>query len=111
LPGSGETCGESNPGTKRDELTVRRHRDVVETRHVAEQRGKGRRRLPHQRRDVAGPPASLEIVLAQMQQVALDLHLAGSPHVFARDRQTLERLSPDHDVARGQNLAVFDRDR
>ena len=65
---------------------------------MAEQRGKARRRLAHQVSMAAVSAAAFEIILAQVQQVALDLHFAGTAQVVASDRQAVERILAKHDV-------------
>ena len=71
-----------------------------------------RRRLAHQRVDRRGPPPHLEVVLPQVQQVALDLRLRSARRrslAADRQRRRTDRAPMQHAV-RVDDLAVLDRE-
>ena len=70
----------------------------VQPREMAEQRGKSRRRLAHERVDLAGRPRAFEVVLTQVEQVTLDLHFAGAPQIVGSDGEAVERIAAIDDV-------------
>ena len=84
---------------------------AVQPRDVAQQGRKRRRRRADEIGDRLRPPARLDESFAKMEEVALDLRLAGAPQVLARNRHALERIGSEHALVRAQDFGVLERKR
>ena len=83
-----------------DELGVGRRRRAIEAREIAKQGGKSGSRLAHQLVDVGRVASGLEKLLAQVEQMAFYLHLAGATQIVVFDGQSLEWILAKDDEVR-----------
>ena len=89
-PGRRRRCASARPAARApSRVASARAGDgaAVQARDVSQQRREGGRRCAHQIGNCLRPPARLDEALAQMEEMALDLRLAGAPQILARNRQ------------------------
>jgi hypothetical protein len=84
---------------------------AMQPRHAAQQRRESGGRRLDDRRHPLGPAGGFHVLLAQVQQVALDLGLAGAPQIVGGDRHAVERVAAVDVRVGAQHLAVLHRER
>src|SRR5688572_6670870 len=86
-------------------------RDAVQPCDVPQQRGEGRRGCCHEAGHRTRLAAGFNERLAQVHEMTLDLCFAGTAQIVRRNRDIDERVVPEHDVMRPDDLAILERER
>lgn len=86
-------------------------KDAVQPRDVPQQRSKGWCGCGNQAGDGSWSSARLDERLAQVDQMTLDLRLAGAAQIGRRDGDIDERVVPEDDLMRANNFPVLKRER